>query len=436
MDLLQSPSPQIPPDPHGAAGSNSIIAVVNTEIEILRKDGNVVTSPIPLQTMFGAALGFTRLFDPKILYDVHQDRFVGVVLDSNFDTVSRILVAVSKTDDPETTTAADWWFLAINSLIAGTWADYPGIAVDKEALYITNNMFSVSSGTFVTSRIWIIDKLSFYDGGTAVFNQYDYVDEAGGGTKLTHMPAMVRAPNGIPNNVGTYLVGYSGLSNSVQQFIQIVEISNPLSVPPTFRLVQVPIGDIDDLTGPLPGAPQPDRPELIATNNRRALDAVWVDNALWMVTTVEDFSGESSAYWLKFNADGINAPTLADQGYINGEDLGPGTFTYFPSIDVNSKGVAAFGFAASSLTIYAGAYATIRDDTVDPPGAVRIPADVVKAGTHPYFIDFSGGLNRWGDYTGMALDPVDDDCFWAFNEYASAPCFTSGTQSGCWKTAW
>lgn len=75
-----------------------------------------------------------------------------------------------------------------------------------------------------------------------------------------------------------------------------------------------------------------------------------------------------------------------------------------------------------------------RDDTMDTPGTVRSP-DLVKAGTAPYFITFGGQgivgattlVWRW-----IQLKMI---VFWAFNQYASEPCFTgSGGQSGCWKT--
>ena len=45
------------------------------------------------------------------------------------------------------------------------WADYPGIAVDDKALYITNNMFPFCfSGAGFSNRVWIIDKGPTYAG--------------------------------------------------------------------------------------------------------------------------------------------------------------------------------------------------------------------------------------------------------------------------------
>ena len=54
-----------------------------------------------------------------------------------------------------------WRFLAINSKVNiggnDTWADYPGIAVDEEAVYITANMFPFTSGSGGV-RLWIANK--------------------------------------------------------------------------------------------------------------------------------------------------------------------------------------------------------------------------------------------------------------------------------------
>ena len=45
-----------------------------------------------------------------------------------------------------------------------------------------------------------------------------------------------------------------------------------------------------------------------------------------------------------------------DQGNIGGEDIATGTYTYYPSISVNSNLMQLIGFAASAPSIYPGAY--------------------------------------------------------------------------------
>ena len=57
------------------------------------------------------------------------------------------------------------------SAAADHWTDYPGLAVDEEAIYVTANMFSFTTGFFGDTRLWIIEKGDgsggLYDGGAA-----------------------------------------------------------------------------------------------------------------------------------------------------------------------------------------------------------------------------------------------------------------------------
>ncbi len=57
----------------------------------------------------------------------------------------------------------------------------------------------------------------------------------------------------------------------------------------------------------------------------------------------------------------------------------------------------------------------------------------MRAGAAPYYIS-DGKRNRWGDYSGISVDPADDNCFWVYNQFADTPC--NSEQSGCWTTAW
>jgi hypothetical protein len=101
---------------------------------------------------------------------------------------------------------------------------------------------------------------------------------------------------------------------------------------------------------------------------------------------------------------------------------------------VNSSGNVKFGFSASAPTIYAGAYATVRLSG-DSPGTVRA-SETVRAGTDWYVRTFGGPRNRWGDYSGAALDPMDDNVVWLFNKYAMTRGTLIDSEDGRWGTAW
>ncbi|MFC1871147.1 hypothetical protein ACFLYF_01915 [Chloroflexota bacterium] len=403
------------------------------------------------------------LFDPKVIYDHYENRFLVVALERfhtgtnpNAGNTSRILLAVSKTASPAGVTDTDWYYMAISGeeLIGGYdyWADYPGFEVDEEAVYITNNLFlhePLSDGPS-QSRLWIVDKGvsgGFYGGGTASVTKHD--PYALSGYAVTTMPAQVYGSGGIDSggSGGTYLVGYSGLTYgglSGAEVVQVVHIDNPLAVSPTFSVAQVSVLDIEDIGGAFGWPALPDAPQLgsstdIEVNDRRALDAVWRNNKLWFTTTINPNSsydsanaGQTTAHW--FRLDTSAALTFDDQGNIGGEDIEDNTYTFFPSLAVNNNGDAAFGFCASAPTIYAGAYTTAHLAN-GPAGAVQA-AETVRAGTDYYVRTFGGPRNRWGDFTGAALDPTDDNVVWIFNQYAMARSIGEAPDDGRWGTAW
>jgi hypothetical protein len=161
-----------------------------------------------------------------------------------------------------------------------------------------------------------------------------------------------------------------------------------------------------------------------------------------MTTTIRPNAGpdlnQTTAHWFELDTS-VGVATLVQQGDIGGEDIAPGTYTFFPSVALNRFGAAAFGFSASAPTIYAGAFVTGRSP-FDAPGTVR-HSELVHAGLAPYVRTFGGGRNRWGDYTGIATDPANNDFYWVFNLYADTPGTPTGPPSfpfedGRWGTAW
>lgn len=67
----------------------------------------------------------------------------------------------------------------------------------------------------------------------------------------------------------------------------------------------------------------------------------------------------------------------------------------------------------------------------DDPGTVAIDADF-KAGEAVYDNPFVGASHRWGDYTAMAVDPVDPCTVWYIGEYARTRTNPTGPNWGTW----
>jgi FlgD Ig-like domain len=436
----------IPPDPHCAAGLTHVINIGNCIIEWRPKNApaDVPQYRNSLKAFFTGALGAggigtlaTTGFDPKVIYDQYSNRFIVVALEVLVGPPlqSRILVAVSKGADPN----GGWWLHAINSMVpiggVDRYADYPGLAVDDEAVYVTNNMFS-AAGAYGGVRLWIINKAPTYAGpnGAIAYTLNDpYAASGQPGFATTTQPTHMYGPE--PVGVGTYLVSYSGLSDGLNEYIDIIQVDNPLAVP-VFTFFQLgPVGNIDNTAVGLPDAPQLGSAILVEVNDRRALNAVWRNNNLYMSSTVLPpagaDAGQTTAYWWRVNTI---AMAVADQGNVGANDLGAGaTYTFMASVMVDVCDNMAIGFAASNGSIYCGAYYATRLAS-DAPGSIG-GTGTLAAGTDWYNRFFTGTRNRWGDYTGLSICPVDFATFWVYNEYAcTRGTITNGTQDGRWCT--
>jgi hypothetical protein len=445
----------IPPDPIAASGPMHVVSIGNCMIQWNRISDGVKENHQSLSSFFSSVsvLG-TSAFDPKVIYDQYENRFLVVALE-RWDVgagapsdESYILVAVSKTHDPN----AGWWFMAINSKVnvAGydNWADYPGFAVCDKAVYITTNLFEFSSTGYWWNgmRLWIIDKGvagGFYSGGTPAWNIYDpYALNGGypGTTQPTHMFGAV------PANMGTFLTVYDGYTwggPGAPEGVQVTRVDDPLGTSggPFFNLQYPQCGDIEDVGGSydwpnLPDAQQLGGPQAIEVNDRRTLNAVWRNNELYTVATINpnygsEF-GQTTAHWWRIDTSTLASVFVADQGDIDGEDLGNQTFTFFPSVAIDRCDNVAIGFSASNEGIYCGAYYTGRLST-DPPGTVQ-PTSTLAAGLDYYYRTHGGSENRWGDYSGSSLNPYDENTFWIFNEYADFRGTPIGGEDGRWTT--
>jgi hypothetical protein len=452
----------IPPDPIGAAGTNILVAVVNVLIEA-RSKGGILVWRDALQDFFAPVAPANFTFDPKVVYDHYENRFVVVTLEQVGEGVnphpgntSRILLAVSKTATPMSATAADWYYHAIDAKESinewDHWVDYPAFELDEEAIYVLGRMFAHTGGTSSrVVRLWIVDKGvvgGFYSGGPATETKHDpyaavSLPEYG---DRTTMPAQVYGIGGVGPGIGTFLTRYDGISTGDvggTESLLVIRVDNPIGAV-AFTAAFVDVGDIEDVGGEfglpaVPDAPQLDTDQRIDANDRRILDAVWRNNQLWLTATIVPNSGpdagDTTAHWFRVDTS-VWPPVLSDQGDIGGEDLHPdgGVYTFFPALAVNAAGDAVFGFAASSPAMYCGAYVTGRA-AGDAPGTVR-GTDTVRAGLDYYIRTFGTPRNRWGDYSGASLDAADDNVFWVFNEYAIERGTPIDDEDGRWGTAW
>src|SRR6185369_14158222 len=159
------------------------------------------------------------------------------------DDISRMYVAVSDDNNPNGT----WYKFSFDSKIQvngiNEWADYPGLAEDESAVYLTTNYFPFEASGSATSRLWIIPKAGFYSGGAATATLTNPNATSGLGFDLfTLQPAEVYGDiNGT--TTGTFLVSTNISFTNGNEAVPVVRVDNPLTNP-SFTTQVINVGNI------------------------------------------------------------------------------------------------------------------------------------------------------------------------------------------------
>jgi hypothetical protein len=402
-----------PPDPHGAAGPNGIIQVVNVRIAYWNKSGQSVWGPVPLTALFAGVGNRAFSFDPHALYDPQSGRFYVVLLEmDDVNQRSFLNIAVSKTSNPMSPSVNDWFFYRIENTrtVASTkfWGDYPGLGFDAQAIYITVNMYSFSDRNG-DAQIAVLDKNAFLSGST----NYAFVYTSGGvATGFTLQPCSVLGPSG-PANVAYFAETLFDDTTHVR----IWALSNPLGTR-TLSSILVAVPD-NGGSAPYAGAPQQGVTVTIDPLDARTQgNAFWDNGAVWFCHTAGGNSGKALVYYYKVNVNNYpsGVPALAESGKIDG---GPGEWTYQPSIGASLSGNIGIVYCQSSSNRYPTIFAATRTSDAT---AFDTPL-LIKASPTYYF-----GA-RWGDFGSVSGDPTDGS-LWVTHEWSKANDYAN------WSTWW
>jgi hypothetical protein len=115
----------------------------------------------------------------------------------------------------------------------------------------------------------------------------------------------------------------------------------------------------------------------------------------------------SGVRWYEIRSPG-STPVVYQQGTY---EPGDGNWRWMPSIAMDASGNIAIGFSVSGTATYPLIAYTARL-TTDPLGTMGQGETTIASGTAAEV-----GSNRWGDFSSMTVDPVDDCTFWYTNEY-------------------
>lgn len=217
---------RVPNDNDIAISNNGdIVSVINSTIYFYDSDGQKQKN-LSLGAFSSSLNILGSKYDPRVIYDQENDRFIVIYLSGNTDSTSNIIVGFSVSNNP----LEDWNLYSLNGnpLNDGSWSDYPNVAISKNELFITINTFlnqSENASGFVESTIWQINKFNGYNGDSVLQTEYYHNLGLTNRTKFTIIPLQGGDHLYGPN---MYFVMNQSKSDDASDIFKIIEITDTI----------------------------------------------------------------------------------------------------------------------------------------------------------------------------------------------------------------
>ena len=440
-----------PPDTEGDIGPDHYVQWVNLSLEAWSINrGTWTATPVlgpiagtDIWASLGAPCGTSNDGDPIVLWDRFRSRWV--ISQFNLPNYPSgpfyQAIAVSKTSDP----TGEWW-LYCYTWDANKMNDYPKFGVWPDGYYFTVNQFNPSwagGGVAVFEADKMINgdptaRMLKVDLGTVSLNY--------GGILPAHFEGMNNPPGGAPGyfvevddstwfnpdlpndtislwkatvnwTAGTFTVGTAGV--------------------PDLQLTTAPFTPLPCVGVTRNCIPQPGTSQKLDSIGDRGMYRLQYRNygsyesMVFNHTVLADVSGDRAGVrWYELRKDSGHPDWyIYQQGTYGPAD---GIYRWMGSVAQDHMGNLSAGYSISDGTATYPSIAYAGRLAGDPVGTLPQAEVVLHAGSGYQ----SGSGARWGDYSTMSVDPVDDCTFWYTQEYIQ----TNGTapwrtRIGAWKFA-
>jgi len=392
-----------PPDTQGDVGLNYYIQMVNLHTEIFDKDGNSVWGPYTSNTFWdgfddGTPYDNTNSGDPIVLYDEYADRWIvsQFALPNYPSGPFYELIAVSETSDP----LGSWYRYAYEFT---NMPDYPKLGVWTDGYYFTINQFAPPYISWAGAGVAVVDRAAMLVGNATANMIFFDLGMAYGSL----LPADADGPT-TPLTQSAYLAELS--TNQIYIWGTNINWGNPSSS--TCNIVRtIPTASFNtSVSIEQPGTTT----SLMGITDRLMYRLQYRNFGTYeaMVTnhTVNaDGNGKAGVRWYEFRDYG-SGWNMYQQGTYSPDDDN----RWMGSIAMNGNGDIALGYSLSSSSTYPSINFVGQNSESTGTGIMDVIESTPLSGTAS-----QTGINRWGDYSMMSIDPSDDESFWYTQEYSS-----------------
>jgi hypothetical protein len=420
-----------PPDTNGRVGAKQYVQWNNTSFAVFDKTtGELLFGPVAGNTLFQSLGGDCATHndgDPVVSFDILAGRWVlsQFVVGGSPD-FSHQCVAVSQTED-----ATGEYFLYDFVTDPDNFVDYPKTGVWPDGYYMTGRIFNASGTAFLAGRIFVFEREQMLKGLPARQLQADlkkYGNKPQDGMipsdldSLTPPPAgeaaFVIAPH--PTTVNRLTSARVAVTWGGAPRIRLTEdvIKETWGVPPCVS--DTTADHRDCVPEPAPATP----PDYLDNLDARLMYRLAyrnfggspVQESLVGNITVPGANSNpkhGAIRWYEFRNTGSSTttPTVFQASTYDPDSA----YRWLGSIAMDKDHNIALGYSKSSLTVIPSIFITGRLST-DPLNTLGAESQVTAGLGVQTNTPVNAG-NRWGDYSAMTLDPVDQCTFYYTNEY-------------------
>jgi len=397
-----------PIDPNGCIGPDHYMQTINFVYAIYDRTGTLVAGPTALNQLFSGVPGSNcNSGDPIILYDEQAQRWL-VAEFSLCNANQYMLIAVSQTNDP----TGSWHKYSFD--VHDT-PDYMKFGVWRDAYYMGTNTHNADS-----CDIYAFERSQMLIGGSADMVMFDNPWRPG---TLQGVQCALPADNdgtfAAAGEPGIFMIlnndAVSGGSDQIWIFPLAVNWTTPGSS--TFNRVQqlnVPAFDANFGANWDNIKQQGTAQELcsisdLIMNIPQYMNWGTYETIVLCHTVDVDNTDHAGIRWYELRR------TTGNWSIRQSGTYAPDAHSrWMGSIHMNMHQEIAMGYSISSSTMYPGIRCTGQDaiEYAKAAGVMNVAEMTIQTGAQS-----KTWGNRWGDYSSIFVDPVDNRTFWYTQMY-------------------
>jgi hypothetical protein len=400
-----------PPDTNASVGATQVVETINLHWQVFNKTtGASEFGPAEMSTIWtglnkGKCGGAFNTSDPVVLYDKAADRWLITIIayDNNF--AADECIAVSQTGDA--TGAYNRYDFSFGSNLD----DYPKFGVWPDAYYASYNIFQ-SGQFFIGADACAYDRTKMLAGSaaTAVCFQRPSSD-------FSLLPSDLDGTTAPPAGEPDFFVELDGNNNTSLDLYKFhVDFAIPANSTFTGPM-NFPVNAYSPVCGGGTCIPQLGAGSLDSLGDRLMFRLGYRNFGDHETLTANHSVVAGSSGGVRWYE--IRSPNTTPVVFQQGTFAPDSSYRWMGDLAMDKSGDIALGYSVSSSTMHPAIRFTGRVPS-DPAGTMETEATIIQG---PGSQNIS---NRWGDYSGMSIDPADDCTFWYSQEY--------GLTSGDWTT--